>query len=124
MFNKIITAARTAIAKYKAQRVKDVVTEYVSIADAQVATCVPTALEFYRDAAHIIVDKTFENPEPALKLIEALDAVAKHYGPELKELTNNAVTKLEAQGASPAVTKRIEAFVKALEIMKEDVNVH
>lgn len=124
MFNKIITAARTAIAKYKAQRVKDVVTEYVSIADAQVATCVPTALEFYRDAAHIIVDKTFENPEPALKLIEALDAVAKHYGPELKELTNSAVAKLEAQGASPAVTKRIEAFVKALETMKEDVNVH
>ena len=124
MFNKIITAVRTTIAKYKAQRVKDVVTEYVSIADAQVVTCVPTALEFYRDAAHIIVDKTFENPEPALKLIEALDAVAKHYGPELKELTNSAVTKLEAQGASPAVTKRIEAFVKALETMREDVNVH
>ena len=131
MLNKIITAARTAVTKYKAQRVKDVVTQYVGVADAQVVMAVPVALEFYRNSAHVIVDKTFENPEPALKLVEALDAVTKHYGPALKaefeEFSDEFKafsTKLEERGASPVVTKRIEALFKAIETLTTDVNDH
>lgn len=120
MFASIITFAKNAVTKYKAQRVKDVVTQYVSLADAQVVMTVPVALEFYRNSAHIIVDKTFENPEPALKLIEALDAVAKHYGPALKTEFKEFSADLEERGASPVITKRIEALVAAVEALTND----
>lgn len=124
MFASIITFAKNAVTKYKAQRVKDVVTQYVSLADAQVVMTVPVALEFYRNSAHVIVDKTFENPEPALKLIEALDAVTKHYGPALSDEFEAFSTKLEGRGASLIVTKRIEALLKAVEGLATDVNDH
>ena len=120
MFASIITSAKNAVTKYKAQRVKDVVTQYVSLADAQVVMTVPVALEFYRNSAHIIVDKTFENPEPALKLIEALDAVTKHYGPALKTEFKEFSAELEERGASPVITKRIEALVAAVEALTND----
>ena len=120
MFASIISFAKNAVTKYKAQRVKDVVTQYVSLADAQVVMTVPVALEFYRNSAHVIVDKTFENPEPALKLIEALDAVTKHYGPALKAEFEEFSAELEARGASPVITKRIEALVAAVEALTND----
>lgn len=122
MFASIIAFAKNAVTKYKAQRVKDVVTQYVSLADAQVVVAVPVALEFYRNSAHVIVDKTFENPEPALKLIEALDAVTKHYGPALSDEFKAFSTKLEERGASPVVTKRIEALIAAVEAMNNDAS--
>lgn len=122
MFASIITFAKNAVTKYKAQRVKDVVTQYIGLADAQVVVAMPAVLGFYRNSAHIIVDKTFENPEPALKLIEALDAVTKHYGPALKAEFEEFSAELEARGASPVVTKRIEALVAAVEALTNDAS--
>ena len=122
MFASIISFAKNAVTKYKAQRVKDVVNQYIGLADAQVVVAMPAVLEFYRNSAHIIVDKTFENPEPALKLIEALDAVTKHYGPALKAEFEEFSAELEARGASPAVTKRIEALVAAVEALTNDAS--
>ena len=124
MIKSLANAVRNAVAKYKAQRVKDVVTQYIGLADAQVVMTVPVALEFYRNSAHVIVDKTFENPEPALKLIEALDAVTKHYGPALGAEFEVFSTKLVERGASPVITKRIEALLKAIEGLTTDVNDH
>ena len=124
MFASIISFAKNAVTKYKAQRVKDVVNQYIGLADAQVVTAVPVALEFYRNSAHVIIDKTFENPEPALKLIEALDAVTKHYGPALSTEFKEFSTELEERGASPVITKRIEALFKAIEALTTDVNDH
>ena len=122
MFASITTFAKNAVTKYKAQRVKDVVTQYIGLADAQVVMAVPVALEFYRNSAHVIVDKTFENPEPALKLIEALDAVTKHYGPALSAEFKEFSAELEERGASPVVTKRIEALVAAVEALTNDAS--
>ena len=122
MFASIISFAKNAVTKYKAQRVKDVVNQYIGLADAQVVVAMPVALGFYRNSAHIIVDKTFENPEPALKLIEALDAVTKHYGPALKAEFEEFSAELEARGASPVVTKRIEALVAAVEALTNDAS--
>jgi len=122
MFASIITFAKNAVTKYKAQRVKDVVTQYIGLADAQVVVAVPVALEFYRNSAHVIVDKTFENPEPVLKLIEALDAVTKHYGPALKTEFKEFSAELDERGASPVITKRIEALVAAVEAMNNDAS--
>ena len=124
MFASITTFVTNAVTKYKAQRVKDVVSQYCATMDAQVTTTLPVAIEFYRGAATAIVDKTFENPEPALKLIEALDAVAKHYGPALSAEFEAFSTKLEERGASPVVTKHIEALFKAIEGLTADVNDH
>ena len=118
----IITFAKNAVTKYKAQRVKDVVTQYIGLADAHAVVTVPAALEFYRNSAHVIIDKTFENPEPALKLIEALDAVTKHYGPALIDEFKAFSTELEERGASPVITKRIEALVAAVEALNNDAS--
>ena len=122
MFASIISFAKNAVTKYKAQRVKDVVNQYIGLADAQVVVAMPAVLGFYRNSAHIVVDKTFENPEPALKLIEALDAVTKHYGPALKAEFKEFSAELEERGASPAITKRIEALVAAVEALTNDAS--
>ena len=124
MFKSIITFAKNAVTKYKAQRVRDVVSQYYATVDAQVTTTLPVAIEFYRGATTAIVDKTFENPEPALKLIEALDAVTKHYGPALSVEFEMLRTKLEERGASPVVLQRVEALFKAIEVLTTDVNDH
>ena len=124
MFASITTFVTNAVTKYKAQRVRDVVSQYCAAVDTQVTTTLPVAIEFYRGAATAIIDKTFENPEPALKLIEALDTVTKHYGPALSAEFEAFSTKLEERGASPVVTKRIEALFKAIEGLTTDVNDH
>ena len=126
MFNikSITTFVTNAITKYKAQRVKDVVTQYCATVDAQVITTMPVAIEFYRGVATAIVDKTFEDPTPALQLVSAVQAVSEHYGPALKAEFNMLSTKLEVLGASPVVLQRVEALFKAIEDLTTDVNDH
>ena len=124
MFASIIAKARNVITKYKAQRVKDVITQYVAAVDVQVTTTLPVAIEFYRGVATAIVDKTFENPEPALKLVEALDAVSKHYGPTLRAEFEAFSAKLEERGADPAILQRVEALFDAFSALTTDVNDH
>ena len=124
MFKFITTFVTNAVTKYKAQRVKDVVSQYIGLADAQVVMMVPVALEFYRNSAHVIVDKTFEDPKPALQLVAALDAVTKHYGPALGAEFDALNAKLEAPSASSLVLQRVEALFKAIEDLTTDVNDH
>ena len=124
MFKSIITFAKNAVTKYKAQRVKDVVTQYCATVDQQVLSTLPVAIEFYRGCATAIVDKTFENPAPALQLVEALDAVSKHYGPTLRAEFEAFSAKLEERGADPAMLQRVEALFKAIEALTTDVNDH
>ena len=126
MFNikSITTFVTNAVTKYKAQRVKDVVTQYCAAVDTQVMTTMPVAIEFYRGCATAIVDKTFEDPTPALQLMSAVQAVSEHYGPALKAEFNVLSTKLEELGASPVVLQRVEALFKAIEALTSDVNDH
>ena len=124
MFKSIASFVTNAVTKSKAQRVRDVVSQYCAAVDQQVLSTMPVAIEFYRGCATAIVDKTFENPAPALKLIETLDAVTKHYGPALSAEFKVFSTKIEERGASPVVTKRIEALFKAIEALTTDVNDH
>ena len=124
MFKSITTFVTNAVTKYKAQRVRDVVSQYCATVDQQVLSTLPVAIEFYRGCATAIVDKTFEDPKPALQLAAALDAVTKHYGPALSAEFEMLSTKLEERGASLVVTKRIEALLKAIEDLTTDVNDH
>lgn len=124
MIKSLVTFAKNAVTKYKAQRVKDVVTQYIGLADAQVVVTVPVALEFYRNSARVIVDKTFEDPKPALQLVAAVQAVSEHYGPALSAEFEVFSTKLEALGASPVMLQRVEALFKAIEDLTTDVNDH
>ena len=87
-------------------------------------TTLPVAVEFYRGVATAIVDKTFEDPKPALQLAAAVDAVTKHYGPALSAEFEVLSTKLEALGADPAMLQRVEALFKAVEDLMADVNDH
>ena len=124
MIRSFITFAKNAVTKYKAQRVKDVVTQYIGLADAQVVVAMPVALGFYRGVATAIVDKTFEDPTPALQLVSAVQAVSEHYGPALSAEFEVLSTKLEALGASPVMLQRVEALFKAIEGLTTDVNDH
>ena len=116
--------AKNVVTKYKAQRVKDVVTQYFAAVDTQATTVLPVAIEFYRNSAHVIVDKTFENPEPARKLIEALNAVSSHYVPALKAEFKAFSANLEERGADSAMLQRVEALSKAIEALTTDLNDH
>ena len=113
-----------AVTKYKAQRVRDVVSQYCATVDAQVTTTLPVAIEFYRGVATAIVDKTFEDPKPALQLVAAVQAVSEHYGPALRAEFDVLSAKLEALGADPAMLQRVEALFKAIEVLTTDVNDH
>ena len=120
----IISFARNAVTKYKAQRVRDVVSQYCATVDVQVTTTLPVAIEFYRGVATAIVDKTFEDPKPALQLVAAVQAVSEHYGPALRAEFEVFSTKLEANGTSPVFVQRVEALFKAIEDLTADVNDH
>ena len=124
MFNiKSITQFVTnAITKYKAQRVRDVVSQYCAAVDAQAMNTFPAVIEFYRSCATTIVDKTFEDPKPALQLVAAVQAVSEHYGPALKAEFEMLSTKIEERGASPVMLQRVEALFKAIEALTTDVN--
>ena len=124
MFKSITTFVTNAVTKYKAQRVRDVVSQYFATVDTQVTTTLPVAIEFYRGVATAIVDKTFEDPKPALQLVAAVQAVSEHYGPALKTEFEVFSTKLEALGASPVMLQRVEALFKAIEDLTTDVNDH
>lgn len=123
-FNTLTQFVTNAVTKYKAQRVRDVVSQYCATVDAQVTTTLPVAVEFYRGVATAIVDKTFENPAPALQLVAAVQAVSEHYGPALSAEFDVLSAKLEERGADPAMLQRVEALFKAIEGLTTDVNDH
>ena len=124
MFKSITTFVTNAMTKYKAQRVRDVVSQYCATVDTQVTATLPVAIEFYRGVATAIVDKTFENPAPALQLVAAVQAVSEHYGPALSAEFDVLSTKLEERGTDPAMLQRVEALFKAIEALTTDVNDH
>lgn len=124
MFTSIVTFAKNAVTKYKAQRVRDVVSQYCATVDAQVLSTMPVAIDFYRGCATAIVDKTFEDPAPALQLVAAVQAVSEHYGPALRAEFDVLSTKLEERGADPAMLQRVEALFKAIEDLTTDANDH
>ena len=118
----IATFVTNAVTKYKAQRVRAVVDQYCAAVDTQVTVALPVVTEFYRGVATAIVDKTFEDPKPALQLVAAMQAVSEHYGPALTAEFKVLSTKLEALGASPVVLQRMEALLKAVKDLTTDVN--
>ena len=123
-FNTLTQFVTNAATKYKAQRVRDVVSQYCATVDTQITATLPVAIEFYKNVATAIVDKTFEDPKPALQLVAAVQAVSEHYGPALRTEFEVLSTKLEALGADPAMLQRVEALFKAIEALTTDVNDH
>ena len=121
MIRSFTNTVRNAVTKYKAQRVRDVVNNYIGLADAQIVMVVPAVMEFYRRSATIVVDKTYENPEPAVQLLEALDRAAKHYGPALIAEFNAFSAEHEARSNSKVVLTRLDALMKSLSDLTTDV---
>ena len=121
MIKSLISFARNAVTKYKAQRVKSVVDSYIGLADAQIVMIVPAVMEFYRRTAHVVVDKTYENPEPAAQLLEALDNAAKHYGPALIAELEAYSAEHAARSNSVVVTSRLEQLMKTINDLTTDV---
>lgn len=123
MFASIITFTKNAVAKYKAQRVKAVVAEYASYAHVHAATVIPLALHFYEDAASFVVDRTFEDPQPLVNLLDAVQGAVDHYGPGLSVMLKGFSARLEEEG-NEVLSSKIEQLLSSVEAMKEDVNDH
>lgn len=123
MFASIITFTKNAVTKYKAQRVKAVVAEYASYAHVHAATVIPLALHFYEDAASFVVDRTFEDPQPLVNLLDAVQGAVDHYGPGLSVMLKGFSARLEEEG-NEVLSSKIERLLSSIEEMKEDVNDH
>ena len=123
-FNTLTQFVTNAVTKYKAQRVRDVVSQYCAAVDTQVTIALPVVTEFYKNVATSIVDKTFEDPKPALQLVAAVQAVSEHYGPALSAEFKAFNTKLEERGASPVMLQHVETLFKAIKDLTTDVNDH
>lgn len=114
MISKFASLIKTYIAARKAQQVKNVAMQFTQLVGSQILVAVPTAVMFYQRSAHALIDKTVENPEPALQLISALDACVKHYGPTVKEEFLRYQAELETKLDSPLIMNRVSQFEAAL----------
>ena len=123
MIKSLINAVRNAVAKYKAQRVKAVIAEYASYTHVHAATVIPLALHFYEDAASFVVDRTFEDPQPLVKLLDAVQGAVDHYGPGLSVMFKGFSAQLE-EATDNVLSSKIEQLLASVEAMKEDVNDH
>lgn len=123
MIKSITNVVRNAVAKYKAQRVKAVIAEYASYTHVHAATVIPLALHFYEDAASFVVDRTFEDPQPLVNLLDAVQGAVDHYGPGLSVMLKGFSARLEEAGDEVLVSK-IDRLLSSIEEMKEDVNDH
>lgn len=121
-FSSLSSFARDIVLRYKQQRVKDVVETYAHAVDAMCVVGVPKAVDAYRKAAHVIVDKTFANPIVAVNLLDAIDAAVKYYGPDLKVVVDEYVTEYSAALDQQFVTSRLERLNTALKALKTDTN--
>lgn len=123
MIKSLINAVRNAVAKYKAQRVKAVIAEYASFTHVHAATVIPLALHFYEDAASFVVDRTFEDPQPLVNLLDAVQGAVDHYGPGLSVMLKGFSAHLEEAG-NEVLSSKIERLLSSIEEMEEDVNDH
>ncbi len=123
MIKSLINAVRNAVTKYKAQRVKTVIAQYASYTHVHAATVIPLALHFYEDAASFVVDRTFEDPQPLINLLDAVQGAVDHYGPGLSVLFKGFSAQLE-EASDNVLSSKIEQLLATVEEMKEDVNDH
>ena len=123
MIKSLTNAVRNAVAKYKAQRVKAVIAEYASYTHVHAATVIPLALHFYEDAASFVVDRTFEDPQPLVNLLDAVQGAVDHYGPGLSVMLKGFGARIEEAG-DEVLSSKIERLLSSIEEMKEDVNDH
>ena len=123
MIASIINAVRNAVTKYKAQRVKAVVAEYASYAHVHAATVIPLALDLYKDAAEHVVEKTYEDPQPLINLLDAVQGAADHYGPGLSVMIKGFAARLD-EATNEVLSAKIDRLFDSLEALKEGVNDH
>ena len=123
MIKSLINAVRNAVAKYKAQRVKAVIAQHVGFTHVHAATVIPRALQFYEDAASFVVDRTYEDPQPLINLLDAVQGVVDHYGPGLSVMFKDFSAQLE-EAVGEVFDAKIEQLISSIEEMKEDVNDH
>lgn len=120
MSKSILSIARSLVAKYKAKRVKAVVTQYLNTSESMMLIAMTTGIEFYSRSANVIIDKTEENPEVALKFIEAAEAVVKHYGPALAAEFEQFKIHCNAIEANARVEAEVNELSIAIAALKSD----
>ena len=104
---------RTFIAKRKAAKINAAITAISDLVKVAATNNVVVICGLYRDTLQHVVTKTEEDPAPLLDLLNAVEAVTKHYGPGLKQFASDAVGKLQAADVkSEEVQKLLDAVMR------------
>lgn len=96
MFITLTAFVSNTVTKYKARRVATVIDTYFELVGKHVATLLPAVISTYHQVARVTVDKTYENPQVAIDLVNALHKAVDHYGPSVIEIIKAAQQQLEA----------------------------
>lgn len=112
----------TALTKYKRQRVAAVVDSYIKATENHITRIAPLGLSLYRDVAQTVIDKTYENPEPLLQFVKAVDGLNKHYGEAVATTVKARIDAINAEVASSADGPEFTAVFSAIADMCSDTN--
>lgn len=120
---KTITNYITGVlTKYKRQRVANVVDAYAKAAEAHLVRFAPLALLLYRDVAQTVIDKTYENPEPLLDFIKAVNGLHDHYGEDIVKTVKARIEAIEGHVANEQESPEMTALFDAISDMCSDTN--
>ena len=124
MFESVVQCIENFVAKHKARKARKVVGRYFDAVEHQAVRVLPLGLAFYRSCMIAVIDKTEQDPEPLLQFIAATKAVAKHYGPALRNEFDALMEMMEEVNADPKLQRHVEAFAEALDDLMEDDDDH
>lgn len=120
--NKLIAFFSNSIRKYKQERVAAVIDTYATAQHVTIMRVLPEIVSLYHAAADVIVKRTYENPAPALELLEAVKKCSDHYGPELVAIATQYDINMKKVMNSDLVVSAFDRLTKAIEACKTDHN--
>lgn len=105
---------KNIVLTFKAHRAKNVVQSYLSMYSAAFGKALPIVIKGYDSVAQELIDKTAADPQPLINLIDAVDSVAKHYGPGLKVVFAKIGNDIDVVNIDPILLARMQQFQQTL----------
>lgn len=114
MLKRFKVAMLQRLLKSKQHRVNNLIESYAQLLSVHSSLAVPLVITGYKDAAHALVEKTFEDPMPLADLLDALDKVIAHYGPTIAPVIGRVSADLDRIQETRLLKQHNEAFTTAL----------
>lgn len=105
----------------QASRLHRVLSRYMSSVQCLMDVSIPKAMDLYRDIGETIIDKTVEDPQPMLDLLNAVEKCVGHYGPGI--IADIARYKKSFNSAdADKVKEKVNALCQAVLDIQRDVH--